>query len=337
MIRPFNKSTIPPWLAEHPDLRLADDPLQYLSEHSKSFRFATSWLPDAEARRIADVYAWCRFTDDMVDKAKDVPPDALLRRLDDWQTLSLAAYEGETSGIGFLDRSMSDSAAHAIPFSYPAELIDGMRMDLTTSTYRDMQELRTYTYRVAGVVGLWLCRLNGANHSWALKRAEALGHAMQLTNILRDVGEDLERGRLYLPLDRMTAYGLKPEDIDALRRRMPDEGRRRRNAYAALMEELIVAAESDYELALSGLGCLPTYFRRPVAVSALVYRDIHSALRNNRYDNFRLRAHTSSARKVLLGISAFVLTLRSKPMRPESGGEVKTSLSLAPGSAPEVG
>lgn len=308
--------SLPPWLSALVSAEGAGKPLSYLSRHSRSFRFAARFLPPAEARRTAEVYAWCRFTDDLVDAAGDAPREALEARLEDWRDLSRRAYEGESSGLPLVDAPMQALARAGAPFRYADELIEGMRMDLRPTAYPDMKSLEVYTYRVAGTVGQWLTELAGLRSPWVLARAADLGHAMQLTNILRDVGEDLARGRIYLPADAMRRHGISPADLA--------EGRRWRGrppaAWRGLMEELLEAAESRYAAAFKGIPLLPGYFQRPVLVSALVYREIHAALRRNGYDNFNLRAASTPGRKLVIGLQAYWLlpSLRALfPTRPE--------------------
>ncbi|HEX2613383.1 MAG TPA: squalene/phytoene synthase family protein, partial [Fibrobacteria bacterium] len=159
-----------------------------------------------------------------------------------------------------------------------------------------------YSYRVASVVGIWLARLVGVSDPEALRRAAEMGLAMQLTNILRDVGEDRARGRLYLPLDVLARHGIDPEALMAGRPGDPPPP-----GWAGAMEELMAAAEARYARALEALPALPPFFRRPVGVSALVYRDIHRSLRRNGYDNLNRRAYVTRARKVWLGFRARLL------------------------------
>jgi phytoene/squalene synthetase/geranylgeranyl pyrophosphate synthase len=273
----------------------ADDVVGYLASNSKSFRFASRLFPPQELKLVADVYAWCRVTDDLVDRPEGGDPVQLL---DEWMDLSLRAHEGTPSGIVFLDRVMSDMASRNIPFTYASELAEGMRMDLRGVKYATLPELRTYTYRVASVVGLWLTELSGVRDSRVLARAAALGHAMQLTNILRDVGEDARAGRVYLPDDYMNRHGVTPAMLS-----LPS-GARVSSGYAALIEDLLRVAERDYAIAFKGIPDLPPGFQKPVAVAAHVYRGIHDEIRRRSYDNITQRAVTSFGSKALLATRA---------------------------------
>lgn len=281
----------------------------YMASHSRSFRFATLLLGAAERGRIERVYAWCRHTDNIVD-APSIPGSVedIEADLDDWLWDSSAAYDGHDTGMPMLDAVMADLRLSGGSFGYPQALIRGVRSDLRFRQFETMDELRGYTYDVASVVGLWLCALHGVRDPWMLDRAAALGHAMQLTNILRDVGEDMKAGRVYLPLDLMQAHGVTMLDLYEMR-----AGRRPITCgYRALMEDLIARADADYRFAAEAIPLLPREFGRSVAVAAAIYADIHESLRANGYDNFNRRARTTTWRKVVLAVRS----LRRPRQRP---------------------
>lgn len=285
--------------------------IHYLGHHGRSFRFATSFMPAAERERVAAVYAWCRYTDDVVDRACTTDVDA---RLDEWLGTSRAAYEGEKTGIDLADQVMAYTREAGVPFTYPAELIAGMRMDLRHRPYNDLRELQLYTWRAAGTVGLWLAELYGVREAWAIDRAAGLGQAMQLTNIIRDVGEDLGRGRLYLPLDRLHAHGLSRVQLEHAR----ETGEPLGDGWLSLLEELMGIAERDYDLATEALPELPVAFRRAVTVAGAVYGGIHDAVRRIDYDTLRRRAVTTKRDKVALGARALMRLGSASPVSRRS-------------------
>ena len=273
---------------------------RHFARNSRSFSFASLLLPAAERRLVREIYVFCRFTDDLVDgragrnEARASAP-RLHDVLDVWRELCRTAYAGEATGIPLADAVMGTMAKRRIPFALAAELIEGVRMDVEPRPYRSMDELREYTHRVASVVGAWLTQAFGVSEPWVIERAHALGHAMQLTNIIRDVGEDLALGRVYLPADRMAAHGLDRASLVRMRdHAAPD------SAYVALLEELMAEADAAYETAREGMPHLPPSFRRPVAVAAEVYRGIQDRVRANGYDNLTRRAYTSRRTKVIL-------------------------------------
>lgn len=309
------------------ELQSPEDRLRYFGYHARSFRFAARLFPREQLQKVADVYAFCRFTDDLVDEAGDEETGTTEARLNLWLELSRKAYHAQPSGIRFLDQVMGDMRASGVPFVYAEELIEGVRMDLFPIRFRTLEDLRIYSYRVASVVGGWLTELFGIQDPWVLDRAFALGHAMQLTNILRDVGEDLRAGRIYLPEDLMTRFGVDRELlVSKEKNRSPIFP-----GYIKLLDHLMAEAEADYKIAFEAIPSLPSFFQGPVAVAAGVYRGIHQEIRKNGYDNLRRRASTSLPRKVLLaaqGLSALRRASRvpspqeihSRLIRPDFGG-----------------
>jgi 15-cis-phytoene synthase len=273
----------------------------YFARHSRSFHFAARFFPAEERGRIARVYAYCRVTDDLADRpdaAAGVPAE---RVLEEWLRLSRRAYDGETTGVAFLDAVMGEMSGRGVPFRYAAELVEGMRMDLRGERYRTAAALRGYTYRVASVVGLWITELSGVRRPEVLERAASLGHAMQLTNIVRDVGEDWRAGRLYLPAELMDRHGVSEAEIGVMARGERPIG----PGYRSLLEEVMETAEAEYRRAFAAIPALPPPFQRPVAVAARVYRGIHGEVRRLGYDNLRRRAHTSLP--VKLGLASLAL------------------------------
>lgn len=315
-----------------------------MADHSRSFRFAARLFPAARRSEVVGVYAWCRYTDDLVDGV-ELPASELEARLDAWLALSRRAWDGEETGNELADRVMGGMRRAGVPFRYAAELVEGMRMDVRGVEYGTLAELRTYTFRVASVVGLWMTELFGIREPWMLDRAASLGRAMQLTNILRDVGEDLALGRLYLPTSWLRAHGL---DRAALLDMAAGGGIDDR--YRQLVERLLRVAESEYRRAGPAIARLPGFYRRPVAVAADVYRGIHDEIRENDYDNLTLRAYTGLATKLRLGTGA-LLGRRARGVRGPRRGRPSTAaivglagLLVVPGSpgalraqAPEPG
>jgi phytoene synthase len=309
------------WLASHiapgHDLTrrasVLSNEVSYLASNSKSFRFASRFFPRPMEARIARVYAWCRFTDDIVDDPA-VAPDKASAMLDEWMALSRSAYRGEQSGIPMLDRVMLEMSDARVPFRYAEELADGMRMDLEGMRYDSMPQLRKYTYRVASVVGFWVSELFDVRDPAALSRAESMGHAMQLTNILRDVGEDSRNGRCYLPTDLMERHSVRENDLRA---------GRTSPGYRNLVKEMMEHAEHAFADGFDGLKDLPMQLRLPVSVAARAYRGILHEIRRNDYDNLTRRAGTSSARKAALmgralidvGAAGFARTQRASGKR----------------------
>ena len=163
---------------------------------SKSFNLAARLLPRRSRGGALVIYAWCRRADDAIDQAPPAARPAALAALR--AELDLLAAGGVT-GDAAVDAFGSVAHASGMPFHYPRELLAGMQMDLEQPVYADLTALLHYCYRVAGTVGLMLCHVMGLRDDFALYAAAQLGIAMQITNICRDVVEDWELGRLYLP------------------------------------------------------------------------------------------------------------------------------------------
>lgn len=309
------------WIKDLTGGRSLKDPIGFLAKNSRSFRFAARFLPQVEARQVAEVYSFCRLTDNLVDEAQGVEMDELEDRLGEWEELAGQAYRGVTTGISILDIPLGHMGKQGVPFKYASELIAGMRMDVRPRHYANLGDLEVYTYRVAGAIGQWLTELVGIRNPWVLARAADLGHAMQLTNILRDVGEDLGRGRVYLPVDALARHGFEPGTFSSGwgGKRLPPK------AYGALMEELMTAAERRYRTAFMGIPSLPEFFQRPSLVSALVYREIHTSLRRNGYDNFRFRAQSSTLAKLGIGLRAMWILPSMRNLYPSNKFQVMES------------
>lgn len=272
----------------------AASPEDYFARNSRSFSFAARLFP-AEARRdITQVYAFCRLTDDLVDlRTESGRPDQARAELEAWERMAGWSYLGEPSGVDFLDEIMARSAEAGVPFAWIEELIAGVRSDLGSVEIQDWEDLRRYCYRVASVIGLWISRLFGVEEPWLLERAEMLGYAMQLTNILRDVGEDLRMDRVYLPREALRRHGLHRRDLQA----MADGGAPISPSYRALQLEMMVTAERCYELAFEAMPYLPAFYARPVSAAAEIYRGILGRLQAQGFDNLNRRARTHDLAK----------------------------------------
>jgi 15-cis-phytoene synthase len=273
-----------------------------LARYARSFSFAARWFPRAERRRTADVYAVCRFTDEIADRATANPdPAVTAAMLDAWRRTCRDAYDGVTTGFAFIDRAMTDAHRSGVSFDLFEDLVAGVAMDTRITRYETYEDLSVYTYRVASVVGIWMTRLFGVPDAYVLERAASLGHAMQLTNILRDVGEDLDRGRVYIPMRVLRDHDVSIDDLHAMR-----AGAAILPAWSAVVREVMRRADAEYERAFEAVPALPLFFQRPVAVAANVYRGIHREILLNGCDTFTRRAYTSAARKAGLAFSALV-------------------------------
>ena len=193
------------------DLELGyEEGLAITRREAKNFYYAILTLPAPRRRAICVAYAFCRHCDDAVDAGSSASDK--LSRLAELQTDLDEAYAGK--GSSPLSLALSDVAdTYQIPQEHFNELLRGMKRDLVQDRYHDFDDLREYCYQVASVVGLICLQIFGYKNVGAKAYAVDLGLAMQLTNIARDVGEDLEMGRIYLPQDEMTRFGYSEEEL----------------------------------------------------------------------------------------------------------------------------
>jgi phytoene synthase len=260
---------------------------------SKSFYFATRFFPPQLARSAHAVYWFCRTTDDLVDEAPSAAEG--LQDLNSWEEAVRRMYRTGTANHPVLEAFHDAVQRHAIPPEYPLDLIAGVRMDLERVRYRTFADLRVFCYRVASTVGLMMSSVIGFRQPDLVDRglghAVDLGIAMQLTNILRDVGEDLSMDRVYLPAEDLAAFGYSEDDLHANRMNQP---------FRALMDFEIRRAREYYLRAEPGIRLLDPRGSFSVRVAADVYRQILDVIEQNRYDVFTRRAVVSSRRKYWL-------------------------------------
>ena len=227
-----------------------------------SFYYSFLFLPPERRRAITALYAFCREIDDVVDECHDAQIAAT--KLAWWREELARVYAGNPQHpIGQALRPATER--FNLPHELLSEIIDGMEMDLTQSRYLDFTALSLYCYRVASVVGLLAAEIFGYQDRHTQKYAHDLGMAFQLTNIIRDVGEDARRGRVYLPLDEMKRFGVTVDDL--FEARQTDDFRR-------LMEFQIERAEHYYAQALAQLPTSDRKTQRPGLIMAAIYRDV---------------------------------------------------------------
>ena len=261
--------------------------------HARSFSFASMLLFGARKRAAFALYAICRHLDDLVDESNDADRGA---RLDRARLAISALFSNrrfdeampwtEAQGAAFRDTVQR----FRVPEQPLQDLVSGMEMDLFKPRYASWEELDLYCYRAAGTVGVLMSSVLGVKSEWALQPAADLGRAMQLTNILRDVKEDLSRGRIYLPLDELRAFDLGEEDLRAGR---VDERFRGFMQGQIARARLLYARGEEGISALGGFGAQAT-----VRVMGAVYGGILQAIERANYDVFSSRAHVPLLGKV---------------------------------------
>ncbi|MFM7634006.1 MAG: phytoene synthase [Cyanobacteriota bacterium] len=283
------------------------------AEWAKTFYLGTLLMPPLKRQAIWAIYVWCRRTDELMDSTEALaqPVDELARRLDAWEVRTRELFAGEVRDG--LDLVMLDTIRrYPQPLQPYLDMIEGMRMDLTTTRYDTFAQLELYCYRVAGTVGLMTQEVMGVDPAYSSapwsdppdpsEAAVALGIANQLTNILRDVGEDRGRGRIYLPRDEMREYDYSEKELMA--GVVNDNWRR-------LMRFQLSRARAWFARSEAGVRWLAADARWPVWASLRLYRGILDVIEKNGYDVFNKRAYVPRAGKLLdLPISFVVSQVR---------------------------
>jgi phytoene synthase len=271
-----------------------------IREHSRTFHFATGFLPGRTRRAVRSLYGFCRATDDLVDRN-----GATVEDIERWRAQVALPPAAQTHPV--LISWSATREEFGVDRRYERELIDGVEMDIFPRRYETWKELEQYCYRVASTVGLLSLPIiglaPGVSPKLAAMYAVRLGVALQLTNILRDVGEDAARGRIYLPLEDLKTHGVS--EVDIHRRLMGEK-------FVALMKFEICRARALYRQALPGIALLDRGVRTAVGAAALLYRGILDEIEAIRYDVFSRRAHLTALKKFLRlpGILWTVFSLR---------------------------
>jgi phytoene synthase len=254
--------------------------------NSRSFSLAAQMISADKRPAVWALYAFCRTVDDAVDNTDHASVTAETT-LDGWRHITKTGVSSYDDPVGL---AWSDTLArHAIPRKYALELIDGVERDLHQTRYTTFADLSSYCYGVASTVGLMSMHIVGFSGPEAIPYAVKLGIALQMTNILRDVGEDWERGRLYLPLDELGTFGLSERDVDA--GVVTDAWRR-------FMDFQISRTRHLYQQAWPGIKMLDVSGRLAIAAAATFYRGILDEIERNDYDVFTQRAHISKWNKL---------------------------------------
>ena len=273
-------------------------PLEYCKQKAaqsgSSFTVSFIFLPKTQREAMTALYAFCREVDDVVDECTDF--SVAQTKLNWWKSEVANLYAGTpqhpvTKALQPFVGQFNLAQEHFL------EIIDGMEMDLKFNRYEDFKQLQLYCYRVASVVGLLSASIFGFKNRKTLKYAHDLGMAFQLTNIIRDVGEDARRGRIYLPLDELRKANVSEEDI-LQSRESP--------AVKELIEYQIERAESYYDKALHELPAEDTKQQRTGLMMAAIYRTLLREIKTDSAEKV-LNSRTSipPLRKFMLAMQTY--------------------------------
>ncbi|MFT5195089.1 MAG: phytoene synthase [Candidatus Promineifilaceae bacterium] len=262
------------------------------AHNSKSFYLSSSLLRSDKKRAARALYAFCRITDDIIDEPKmrqgrPASEADILQDMRHWRRLALSENPSPYHPVAI---AWADTRARfQIPYQFAEQLIDGVLMDMGNSQYHTFDELVAYSYKVASTVGLMSMHITGFSSPEAIPYAIRLGIALQMTNILRDVGEDWRKGRIYLPLEELEAFGLSKEDISM---GTVDE------RWRAFMRFQINRNRQLYREASPGIQMLAKDGRFAIAASAGLYEAILEDIEKHDYNVFNRRSYISTKRKL---------------------------------------
>jgi 15-cis-phytoene synthase len=262
------------------------------SSFTLSFRFLNAQRRQA----ITALYAFCREVDDVVDECRD---PAIARAKLDWWRSELGTLEGGQPNHPVTQSLATARQRFALPVEELTEIIDGMQMDLDRTRYADFKELQLYCHRAAGVVGLLAAEIFGYSERHTLKYAHTLGLAFQLTNIIRDVGEDARRGRIYLPLDELARFGVTERDILNSRHSEP---------FVALMRCQAARAREHYERAFAQLHAADRKAQRAGLIMAAIYQSLLDEIEKDNFLVLDRRTSLTPPRKLWLALKVWIST-----------------------------
>ncbi len=262
--------------------------------YAKTFYMATRFLPNEKQRSIFAIYGLCRYLDNLVDETvdlmygKDIDISEVDEKLDQFSASLQGVYNGRESKDPILTAFSDTLKKYHIPIELPFELMEGVRSDLVKNRYQSFKELYDYSYKVASVVGLMTSRVFGYSDETALEYAIDLGIAMQLTNILRDIGEDLDRNRIYIPQDELEMFNITETELF--------NGYKGEN-FIELMKFQIKRARNYYLSADIGIKMLDRDSRLPVYLARYNYSRILDKIEANEYNVFNERAYLNKIEK----------------------------------------
>lgn len=266
--------------------------------HARTFSLASRLLPPVKRRAAYALYAFCRCADDLLDQSETQSALALTVQLDAYRAALQAALNGHPSSAVFRELAWVSRTYDVSPAPL-FELLDGVSLDLIPAEYDTWEELEAYCEGVASSVGEMCTYVFGVPtgadmQKRAVQYARTLGTAMQLTNILRDVGEDAQRGRCYLPAKDLARFGLSTADVLA-NPRLALESR-----WRAFMQFEIGRARALYEAAIPGIALLHPDSQRCAMACATGYAEILSAIEAQKYDSISARAQVGNVHRLRL-------------------------------------
>ena len=269
------------------------------AHYSKSFYISAKMLPRETRWATYALYGFCRYADNLIDNPRNRSVEDLLEEVKFVKWELKRAYKTGESEHPILKSFIIIAKRYKIPVEYPLELIKGVQMDIQKSRYENFDELYLFCYRVAGVVGLMMTHVLGYKSKKAFKYAEKLGVAMQLTNILRDIQEDKNMGRIYLPQEEMRAFGISEDDI--FNENMSVKMHK-------FMKFQVKRAHQYYEDANKGIPLLERKSQFAIYSSSKIYSGILRKIETRNLNPFQGRVFVPQIKKVGILVQEIIRT-----------------------------
>lgn len=275
------------------------DSVKSLKSGSKTFFLAACFFPQDKLEAAARIYHWCRYCDDVIDQGGG---EATLKFLE--IETNLVLHHRKESDYEPFASLKEVSKKYQIPPLYAEELLQGMKMDIQNTFYQSLRDLEVYCYRVASTVGLMMCYILGIFRQSALRHASSLGIAMQLTNICRDVKEDYDIGRIYLPEDLLQEHEVSRKYLFLNDQKLFE-----------VVKDVIRHSEYHYDVGLRGTRYLPMRSAFVITMAAYFYREIGRKILRTGPAALHERTVVSLSRKVWLIFLAVISVLMTIPSR----------------------
>jgi phytoene synthase len=272
--------------------------------YSKSFFLSSALLPKEKRWDTYALYSFCRYADNIVDKPRQRSAKELIREVDNLAKELHLAYRTGESEHPVLKSFIHVAKKYRIPIKYPLELLEGVKMDLVRNRYETFDDLYLFAYRVAGVVGILMTYVLGSEDESAFEYAEKLGVAMQLTNILRDVQEDKNMGRIYLPQDEIRKFNLHEEDF--FNENMTSNFRK-------FISFQVSRAHQYYRDSHDGINLLTSNTQFAIYSASKIYQGILFKIEARNYNPFLGRVFVSQGKKFAILMGEL---LRTRVLRP---------------------
>ena len=282
--------------------------------YSKSFYFSARMLPKEKRWATYALYGFCRHCDNLIDTPRQRTETEIVREIQLLTEELQVAYNTGESQHPIIRAFILVAKAYGIPIEYPLDLLKGVAMDVQKTRYKTFDELSLFCYRVAAVVGLMMTYVLGYKDKRAFGYAKQLGIGMQLTNILRDIKEDKDMGRIYLPQKDLARFGVSEQDI--LEEKLTPQ-------LKELMKFQVESADRYYAEAMPGISLLETESQYAIYSAAKIYRGILRKIEDHNYNPFLTRVFVPATQKIGIllheGIRAKFLSAQEKLFPIHSG------------------